>query len=134
MKRFYIILFAVSIFVLAAAGFSCKKDKHSQSALQSITVDAIVDRSIVLPRDTLTVHGTAVSYSGSVVSYHWTEISGPNQVTIANANVASTLLSGFVAGVYDFKFTATDSNGKTAGVRIVLTVYATDPCNGCWDY
>ena len=141
MKSFYIII-ACSIFVLASVSSACKKNKDSQlptppqAPQQSLTANAGPDRSIVLPRDSVTLSGTAVSVGGSIVSYQWMKIRGPAQGVIVSPNAASTLLTGLVAGNYEFEFTVTDSNGKIAADRIQIGVFNAndDPCNGCWDY
>jgi len=141
MKSFHIII-ACSIFVLASVSSACKKNKDSQLPTppqlpqQSLTINAGPDKGIVLPRDSVTLIGTAVSVGGIIVRYQWMKIHGPAQGVIVTPNAASTLLTGLVAGSYEFEFTVTDSNGKIRADRVYVGVFPPggDPCGGCWDY
>jgi hypothetical protein len=145
MKRVYIII-ASSIFVLASVSSACKKNKDSllppppqvpQLPQQSLIVNAGPDRGIVLPRDSVSLSGTAVSVGALFVSYQWTKIHGPAQGVIVSPNAASTLLTGLVAGSYEFEFTVTDNNGNVAADRVFVGVFdppGDDPCTACWDY
>lgn len=126
------IIFACLIVILASAGSACKKNKDLQ--LLQVFANAGSDRGIVLPTDSVILMGSAVSLGGSVVSYHWIKKSGPTQGVIISPNAASTKVTGLVAGTYEFELTVTDSNGKIASDIILITVYITDPCLGCWDY
>ena len=47
----------------------------------------------------------------TIVSYRWTQISGPNTATIATPNSATTTVSNLISGVYVFRFTITDNFG-----------------------
>jgi len=84
-----------------------------------------------LPTDSVILTGTA---GGAVVSYHWVKKSGPPQGVIVSPNAASTLVTGLVAGIYEFELTVTASNGKIASDRVLIDVSLYDPCFGCWDY
>lgn len=67
------------------------------------------DVTITLPVNSTTLDGTA-SYDpdGTISGYQWSQIAGPAQYTLANANAASTLLSNLVAGTYQFKLRVWD--------------------------
>jgi hypothetical protein len=135
MKFLYLSL-TCFIFILASIGAACKKnnDSLSQPVIITVTANAGPDRSIVLPRDSVLLTGNAVTIGGSVLSYRWFQKTGPNQGVIISPNTASTLVKGLIAGSYEFEITVTDSNGKIASDSILITVYTTDPCAGCWDY
>ena len=128
------IVFACFIFIVAFVGSACKKDKDSQQTQHTLTVNAGSDRSIVWPRDSVTLTASAVSVGGVVASYHWVRKFGPSQGVIISPNAASTLVTGLVVGQYWFELTVTDSNGITSSDMILIIVYLDDPCFGCWDY
>lgn len=73
-------------------------------------VNAGNDRSLTLP-NTLTLQGTASDDgkpSGSQLSYVWTKVSGPGEVTISNANVLNPSLGFNIAGNYVLRLTVSD--------------------------
>jgi hypothetical protein len=76
------------------------------------TVNAGQDKTT--SENSVTLSGTAddlgVSGNGSIVSYHWTKISG-GAATISSPNSASTSVTGLENGTYEFKLTATDDSG-----------------------
>ncbi|WP_177224154.1 PKD domain-containing protein [Thermoflavifilum thermophilum] len=85
--------------------------------------NAGADVTIVLPYNTATLNGSA-SYDpdGTIVSYNWSYVSGPNIYTITGANTPKPTLYGLVEGTYVFQLTVTDNNGATASdtVRIIV--------------
>lgn len=84
--------------------------------------NAGVDKSITLPINTVSFVGTATDSDGSVASYLWTKISGPN-VTLGAATTSTLNVSGITqAGSYVFRFTVTDNMGATAFDDVMLTV------------
>ena len=69
----------------------------------------------VLPAGNVKLDGSnSHDYSpGNIVSYSWTKIDGPGQVTIANPNLAVIALTGFVEGAHSFRLQVTDNDGAT---------------------
>ena len=86
--------------------------------------NAGTDQSITLPVNTVTLSGSGSDADGTVVTYAWTEISGPSAYIIVNSNSASTDVSGFVQGTYQFQLTVTDNNGALGTDIIQVTVNA----------
>ena len=90
--------------------------------------DAGVDQTITLPVNSVTLNGAASSDAdGSIVSYAWSKISGPSSYGIANANAASTLVSGLAQGTYSFRLVVTDNSGATDDDTVIVTVNAAPP-------
>jgi len=114
-----ILKFATLILFPAVILFtSCKKiDQVSSATPRPQTIRppyalAGPDQIIVLPKDSVTLDGSgSVDPDGKIVSYLWTEISGPGQVVITNANVDVTTITGFLDGIYSFKLHVTDDEG-----------------------
>lgn len=66
---------------------------------------------------TSTVLSAAGSYSpnGSITTYNWQQVTGPNTATLTNGTTASPLVSNMTpGGVYEFKLTVIDVVGASA--------------------
>ena len=57
---------------------------------------------------------SSVAPSGNIVSYAWTQISGPSTATLGTPNAAQASASNLVAGTYIFQLTIKDNNNATA--------------------
>ena len=91
------------------------------AAPQPPIANAGADQTITLPVNSVTIDGSSSSASsGSIVSYAWTEKSGPS--TISLTNTAINTLNNLQAGVYTFSLTVTDNNGGTATDGVTITV------------
>ncbi len=78
---------------------------------------------------TASLNGSATDADGTIASYAWTQVSGP-QVTLANANSAqASFIAPEVAAntKVTFKLTATDNKGATATDTVVVTINDTAP-------
>ncbi len=65
--------------------------------------------SLTLPTNSTTLNGTGSSDpDGTISSYSWTKISGPNTPATSGANTATLSLSGLIAGTI---FLPVNSNG-----------------------
>ena len=86
--------------------------------------------TITLPTSTATLNGTGSSDAdGTIASYQWTQVSGPNTATIGNATQASASLSGLVQGSYNFRLTVRDNDGATDTDDVTVTVNSTPAVN-----
>ena len=106
-------------------------NKDSSAASVTITVipqnfppivSAGSNQTLTLPTSTSSLTGSATDATGTIVSYLWTQSSGPNTATIASKATLSTNISGLVAGTYIFQLSATDNLGLigTASVTIIV--------------
>ncbi len=82
------------------------------------------NQTITLPTNSLTLTGSGTESGGTIVTYAWTQVSGPNTATVANAGSAVTGVSGLVEGTYRFQLTVTDALGVTASATVQVTVNA----------
>lgn len=82
--------------------------------------------AITYPNNTVSLVGTG-SYdpNGTIVSYAWTKVSGPNQGTINNANGATATAVNLAPGTYKFQLTVTDNGGATNSATV--TVFINQP-------
>jgi gliding motility-associated-like protein len=85
------------------------------------TANAGVDLTLTLPVNSTNITGTATPGTGTIASFSWTKISGPN-VTMANQTTATVSLSGMVTGIYTFRFTVTNSGGVSASDDVKVVV------------
>ena len=85
--------------------------------------NAGTDITITLPVNNTTLNGSASSDpDGTIASYSWTRISGPAQVTFANASAATTAISNLAQGTYSFRLTVTDNSGDTDSDTVLVIV------------
>jgi gliding motility-associated-like protein len=87
-----------------------------------VTTDA--DQAIFLPVNSITISGSASDPDGSIVSYTWIQVTGPNTATLSNASTPVLTASGLIEGVYNFRLTAKDNKNATAFDEVKVTVNA----------
>jgi hypothetical protein len=86
--------------------------------------NAGADQTIVLPANSVTLNGAGTDPDGTITSYQWTWVSGPQQYEIVSPGQAQTVVSGLAEGVYEFQLTVTDNRGATGTdiVRIAVVL------------
>ncbi|MEI9917739.1 MAG: tandem-95 repeat protein [Bacteroidota bacterium] len=82
------------------------------------------DKTIQLPTSATTLPGSGSDADGTVSTYAWTRVSGPNTPTLANANTNTLSLSGLIIGTYVYRLTVTDNLGATDADDVSLIVQA----------
>lgn len=93
---------------------------------QSPIADAGVNQSITT--STATLNGTGSSDpDGTISSYLWTQLSGPNTAGITTPSGSTTGLTGLIGGSYVFNLLVTDNNGATSGDNVTITVNLNTP-------
>jgi beta-glucanase (GH16 family) len=90
------------------------------------TANAGADKNVTLPTSAVTINGTGIDSDGTIASYTWTRISGPNTPTVTGGNTANMTASGLIAGTYVYRLTVTDNGGLT-GTDDVNVVVASAP-------
>lgn len=91
---------------------------------QPPVVNAGADQTITLPINSVVLSGSANDPDGTITTYAWSKISGPNAGTIITANAVSTNVTGLTQGVYRFRLQVTDNSGATAADTVQVTVNA----------
>ncbi|KAA9039312.1 T9SS type A sorting domain-containing protein [Ginsengibacter hankyongi] len=84
--------------------------------------DAGGDGSITLPTNSVPLTGTGTDSDGTVVGFQWSQVSGPSTASIVSPNTAATMVTGLIAGVYQFKFQVTDNDGALGTSTVNITV------------
>jgi hypothetical protein len=85
------------------------------------------DMVITLPTSSVTLTGSGSETNGTIVSYTWTQVSGPSTAAITDAAQAVTQVDGLVQGVYVFLVRVKDNSGLTASDQVQVTVNAATP-------
>jgi hypothetical protein len=81
------------------------------------------DISITLPVNSTVLNGSAsTDPDGSIVSYAWRKVQGPNGSSLTANNSASATASDLTRGVHEYELTVTDNRGGTATDRVLVTV------------
>ena len=89
---------------------------------QPPVANAGADQTITLPINNVVLNGSANDPDGTITTYTWSKISGPNAGTIATANAVTTNVTGLTQGVYRFRLQVTDNSGATADAIVQVTV------------
>ena len=99
-------------------------ESNGSSSNISPTANAGSDQTLVLPVNTVSLNGTGTDPDGTIASYAWTKISGPNAGTITTPAAASTTVTGLIQGVYQYQLLVTDNRGATSTDMVQVIVNA----------
>lgn len=97
------------------------------------TLSAGSPQTVGTPSASLAASGNAAkvgTYGYTIVSYQWTQVSGPNTATITSPTSQSTTVTGLITGTYVFRVVSTDDNTGTATSTVSIT-YTPTGCPGC---
>ncbi|WOO39754.1 PKD domain-containing protein [Rubellicoccus peritrichatus] len=84
-------------------------------------VDANSDVTIRPLVTTHTFDASVIDIDGVVVSYEWTQLSGPTPVSLTGTTSEDLTVEVDTFGTYEFRLTATDNSGNTSEDDTVLT-------------
>lgn len=104
--------------LLVTAITSCKKDKVNKAPL----ADAGPTQTIQLRADSATLTGSGSDEDGTIVTYLWTKVSGPNVPTIHTPGSATTKVTALIAGTYLFQLKVIDNAGATGQDTVSVNV------------
>jgi hypothetical protein len=113
-------------------------DNNGASSIDQVTITVIasvikvnippianagVNDTVRLPNSSYVLDASgSVDPDGTISSYQWQQIGGPNTVTSSAMNNAQVTISDLQAGVYEFEVTVTDNSGATSSATMKLTV------------
>jgi len=90
---------------------------------QPPVANAGVGLIVVLPTNTVTLNGSASSDpDGSIATYAWSQMKGPNSANIGFPTSTNTGVSGLIQGVYLFNLIVTDNKGMSSSDTVQVTV------------
>lgn len=96
------------------------------NAAPPVVANAGADRTITLPSNSTLLDGSAST--GTITSYSWTQLSGPNTAVLATPNNVTTTANGLIPGVYSFNLSI---NAGASMAHVQVTVNATSPYPPC---
>ncbi len=82
------------------------------------------DVAITLPVNSVTLNGSGSDPDGTIASYQWTMLAGPDQYNVVSPVQASTAVNNLVEGTYTLELEVTDNSGATAADTVHITVNA----------
>ncbi|MFM2145843.1 MAG: hypothetical protein RL732_679, partial [Bacteroidota bacterium] len=88
----------------------------------TVIVHAGFDRTVTLPLNSVTLDGSGST--GTISSYAWSLLSGPNTPSLVSPTSISTVVNGLVQGNYSFILAAKDNWNVTRRDTIAITVSA----------
>jgi gliding motility-associated-like protein len=88
------------------------------------TANAGADITINLPVNFTDITGAGTDADGSIISYSWTQVSGPNTATLANSTASTLTASDMIAGTYVFRLTVEDDDNATGTDDVKVVVNA----------
>lgn len=84
--------------------------------------NAGADTTLVLPTNSKTLNGSGTDADGTISSYLWRQISGPNTGTFGSTSNKNSTFSGLIAGTYVLTLRVTDNSGDTAVDNVQIRV------------
>ncbi len=85
-------------------------------------VNAGTDRILTLPTNSSSFLASATDSDGTIASYLWSQVSGPNVATLTDVTRTNLTVSNLVAGTYIFNIKATDNRGGEGNDTISVLV------------
>ena len=86
------------------------------------TADAGSDITTVSSTKFITLSGSGNDSDGKIVSYLWTQISGPSSSAISASNTPTIKVRNLMEGTYEFELKVTDDQGATGKDTVRVTV------------
>jgi hypothetical protein len=107
---------------------ACPLTPHSDTGCTPTTVigtppfvNAGVDQTINY-YGPVSLNGTALAGSSPIIATVWTQLSGPNTVSISNPGLLNTFFQGYNTGTYVFQLCATDTAGNISADTVQFDV------------
>ncbi|TRX60127.1 T9SS type B sorting domain-containing protein [Fulvivirga sp. M361] len=97
-----------------------------ESINQSPVANAGPDIIIQEPETSIVANGSGQDADGTVETYLWVQVSGPNTASLSGADSPDLTAAGLIPGIYIFRLTVTDNDGETAADQVRVTVEPED--------
>lgn len=110
----------------------CPLSSHSEVGCTPVTIDGTPPNISAGGDQTINylssvpLTGTAFDGSFPSISVLWTQLSGPNTVTINNVNILNTYFSNYDTGTYIFQLCVTDTAGNISVDTVQYTITIPD--------
>ncbi|ADE53517.1 PKD domain-containing protein [Coraliomargarita akajimensis] len=95
---------------------------YSDGSTDEIPVaNAGADKAITLPTNQVLINGSGTD-DGSISSYAWSQVMGPNTASLSGAFSAKLIATGLIAGEYAFVLTVTDNTANEDSDMVIVVV------------
>ena len=109
----------------AATGNDSVAITVNPAANQAPVANAGSGINLTLPKNSTNLDGTkSTDPDGTITTYAWTGVSGPNTPTLTGSNTATPSVSGMIAGQYTYQLTVTDNSGTSSSAQVKIKVSA----------
>ncbi|MBJ7881022.1 malectin domain-containing carbohydrate-binding protein [Gelidibacter salicanalis] len=82
------------------------------------------DQTLALPANSIVLNGTGSDVDGGIVTFMWTQTSGPDTATLSGSDTKELTASNLIAGDYVFRLTVTNDEGVTTFDEVTVSVLA----------
>jgi hypothetical protein len=105
-------------------GFTIRNGAVNVTGLSGGNISPVANAGsdVTTAATSVTINGSGTDSDGTISSYSWTRVSGPNTPTASGASTANISLSGLVIGNYVYQLTVTDNLGATGVDNVTLTI------------
>ncbi len=80
------------------------------------------DSTLLLPINSIQLQGSGTDPDGTIVSFLWSQVSGPNASSISDNTTSDPTVSVLIEGAYVFRLTVTDIGGATHIDEVTIDV------------
>ncbi|WP_020530146.1 PQQ-dependent sugar dehydrogenase [Flexithrix dorotheae] len=84
--------------------------------------NAGIDKTVFLPQNSVSIVGNGSDPDGGLVSFNWTQESGPGLATLTGKNASTLIVGSLIEGVYKFRLTVKDDENVSAFDEMLVTV------------
>jgi hypothetical protein len=82
-----------------------------------------IDQTTILPANSVTIDGgDSYDPDGFIVSYAWSQITGPNLTIMSSSSYVSSVVHNLIQGIYQFELKVFDNGGLSAKDTVQITV------------
>ena len=90
------------------------------------TSNAGADLKVLLPASSIVINGSASNESGGkTLTYRWKQIYGPTIAQISDSTIINPTVSGLIEGMYNFRLTVKNTDGRISTDEVKVMVTAT---------
>ncbi|QNH63092.1 PKD domain-containing protein [Hymenobacter sediminicola] len=104
------------------SGFEVWRLNGTAPTNQVPVANAGPDVALTLPVSSTPLQGAGTDADGTISSYDWSQVSGPNTALFSSTSVAQPTVSGLVAGSYVFSLSVQDNTGASSAADQVTVV------------
>jgi hypothetical protein len=114
-----IVIIIVTFFSACRKNYRCRTCQDSN---KPPIADAGNDTTIKLPVNSILLDASRSSDDVSIMTYHWTRLTGPASFKISNENASQTLVTELTVGEYIIELEVKDNTLKSAKDLLVVDV------------